>query len=74
MILRHENQDVDIVDIFEQMLQQRASKGIRPVLYVSSYTDLECSLVMLLDESNHQESREVQQPASRGVGYHVVMN
>jgi len=74
MILRHQNQDVDIVDIFEQMLSQRAAKGIRPVLYVSSYTDLECSLVMLLDESNRPESRETQQPTSRGVGYHVVMN
>jgi hypothetical protein len=74
MILRHQNQDVDIVDIFEQMLQQRASKGIRPVLYVSSYTDLECSLVMLLDESNRHESHETQQPASRSTGYHVVMN
>ena len=74
MILRHQNQDVDIVDIFEQMLSQRASKGIRPVLYVSSYTDLECSLVMLLDESNRHESRETQQPTARDVGYHVVMN
>ena len=74
MILRHQDKDVDIVDIFEQMLQQRASKGIRPVLYVSSYTDLECSLVMLLDEANRPESRETQQPTSRGVGYHVVMN
>ena len=74
MILRHQNEDVDIVDIFEQMLQQRASKGIRPVLYVSSYTDLECSLVMLLDESNRHESLETPQPTSRDVGYHVVMN
>ena len=74
MILRHQNQDVDIVDIFEQMLSQRASKGIRPVLYVSSYTDLECSLVMLLDESNRHESREPQQTSSQDVGYHVVMN
>ena len=74
MIVRQHNQDVDIVEIFEQMLSQRASRGIRPVLYVSSHTDLECSLVMLLDESDQHASAETQQRASHGVGYHVVMN
>ena len=74
MTVRQKNKDVDIVEIFEQMLAQRASKGIRPVLYVSSYTDLECSLVMLLDESNDQALAEMQHPSQRGVGYHVVMN
>lgn len=74
MIVRHHNQDVDLVDIFEQMLTQRASRGIRPVLYVSSYIDLECSLVMLLDGSDNRPSCEMQQPVSRDVGYHVIMN
>jgi hypothetical protein len=74
MKVRHHNQDVDLVDIFEQMLTQRASRGIRPVLYVSSYIDLECSLVMLLDGSDSQPSCEMQQPVSRGVGYDVIMN
>ncbi len=40
----------DLIDIYEQMLFERAARGIRPVLYVSSNKDLECSVVMLLDE------------------------
>jgi hypothetical protein len=39
-----------IVDLYEEMLYERAAIGIRPVLYVSSRTDLECSVLMLLDE------------------------
>jgi hypothetical protein len=66
--------DVDIVDLFEQMLFQRAAKGIRPVLYVSSYTDLECSMLMLLDEADEGRLQGYQQPGARGVGYHVNTN
>ena len=74
MIVRHKNQDVDLVDIFEQMLTLRAARGIRPVLYVSSYIDLECSLVMLLDGQDSRPSCDMPQPVSRHVGYHVIMN
>ncbi|MGA9769084.1 MAG: hypothetical protein WBV94_08595 [Blastocatellia bacterium] len=66
--------DVDIVELFEQMLFQRASKGIRPVLYVSSYTDLECSMLMLLDETREGHSSGIQQPVAKGIGYYVAKN
>jgi hypothetical protein len=66
--------DVDIVELFEQMLFQRASKGIRPVLYVSSYTDLECSMLMLLDETREGQSSGIQQPVAKGIGYYVAKN
>src|SRR5258708_26757920 len=42
---------VDIVDLLEDMLFQPASSGIRPTLYLSARTDLECSMLMLLDET-----------------------
>ncbi|MFP5260780.1 MAG: hypothetical protein ACLGJB_02600 [Blastocatellia bacterium] len=74
MGLRQEKPDVDMVELFEQMLFQRAARGIRPVLYVSSYTDLECSMLMLLDEENQGRSSGQQQPISKGVGYHVTTN
>ncbi|HKP86728.1 MAG TPA: hypothetical protein VJZ26_11560 [Blastocatellia bacterium] len=66
--------DVDVVELFEQMLFQRAAQGIRPVLYVSSYTDLECSMLMLLDEESEGRSSGTQQPVAKGVGYHVHTN
>ena len=71
---RQERSDVDMVELFEQMLFQRASKGIRPVLYVSSYTDLECSMLMLLDEASHGQASGQQQPVAKGIGYHVTTN
>ncbi|MEW6209032.1 MAG: hypothetical protein AB1631_11740 [Acidobacteriota bacterium] len=40
----------DLIDLYEQMLFERAARGIRPVLYISSNKDLECSALMLLDE------------------------
>ncbi|HYP28436.1 MAG TPA: hypothetical protein VE262_17110 [Blastocatellia bacterium] len=66
--------DIDMVEVFEQMLYQRAAKGIRPVLYVSSYTDLECSMLMLLDESPTGQASGAQRPVPHGVGYHVITN
>ncbi len=71
---RWQNTDVDIVDVYEQMLLQRAVRGIRPVLYVSSYTDLECNMIMLLDETNEGFISGTQQPVKKGAGYHVVTN
>jgi hypothetical protein len=41
----------DALDLYEEMLHKRASKGIRPVLYISSYKDLECSVQILLDRA-----------------------
>jgi hypothetical protein len=74
MGMRQEKSDVDMVELFEQMLFQRAVKGIRPVLYVSSYTDLECSMLMLLDETSQGRASGLQQPVEKGVGYHVMTN
>lgn len=50
MDMEKETMGLDLIDIYEQMLFERAARGIRPVLYVSSNKDLECSVVMLLDE------------------------
>ena len=74
MGIRQMGSDVDIVELFEQMLFQRAAQGIRPVLYVSSYTDLECSMLMLLDEMSECCTAGSQQPLARKIGYHVNTN
>jgi hypothetical protein len=53
----------DVVDLYEEMLYERAAKGIRPTLYVSSATDFECSLVMLLDDAwNRKDGSPEQRP------------
>ena len=65
---------VDMVDLMEEMLFQRAASGIRPVLYVSSYTDLECSMLMLLDDMGEVQWSGTQQPVAKQVGYHMVTN
>jgi hypothetical protein len=49
--MEQEMSAADIVDLYEEMLHRRATKGIRPVLYVSSTKDLECSVQLLLDEA-----------------------
>jgi len=66
--------EVDVVDLYEQMLFERASKGIRPVLYISTYTDLECSLLMLLDDRGDGQASGQQKPVAKGLRYHVVTN
>jgi hypothetical protein len=66
--------DVDIVDVFEEMLCQRAMKGLRPVLYVSSLTDLECNMVMLLDEAAEEFNLEQVKSSPCGMVYHVTTN
>lgn len=50
MDMEKETVGTDLIDIYEQMLFERAARGIRPVLYISSNKDLECSALMLLDE------------------------
>ena len=65
---------VDTVDLMEEMLFQRAASGIRPVLYLSSYTDLECSVLMLLDGAGEARWSTEHTPAARQIGYHIVTN
>jgi hypothetical protein len=43
--------DSRMLDLYEEMLYERSARGIRPVLYVSSRKDLECSVLMLLNEA-----------------------
>lgn len=69
-----EGMDVDVIDTYEQMLYQRAINGIRPMLYVSSNTDFECSRMMLLDEFSEDILSGRQRPVSRGSWYSVVTN
>ena len=69
-----EHAGVDMVDLLEDMLFQRASSGIRPMLYLSSHTDLECSMMMLLDETGEGQWSIEQQPLAREIGYHIVTN
>jgi hypothetical protein len=42
--------DSNMLDLYELMLHARAAIGIRPLLYISSPTELECSVLMLLNE------------------------
>lgn len=49
--MAHEITASYIADLYEEMLYTRAEKGIRPVLYVSSHKDLECCVLMLLEEA-----------------------
>jgi hypothetical protein len=72
--MEQEMTDSDVVDLYEEMLYERAAKGIRPVLYVSSHKDLECSVLMLLDEALEVQLAGRQQPAAIGFGRHVMTN
>jgi hypothetical protein len=65
---------VESIDLLEEMLFQRAASGIRPVLYVSSDTDLECSMLMLLDDTGEALWSAEQVPVERQVGYHTITN
>jgi hypothetical protein len=58
----------------EEMLFQRAASGIRPVLYLSSYTDLECSVLMLLDGAGEACGAGTRPATARQIGYHTIMN
>jgi hypothetical protein len=64
----------EMIDLMEEMLFQRAACGIRPVLYLSSYTDLECSMLMLLDDSGEARLSAEQLPIEKQLGYHTVTN
>jgi len=64
----------EMIDLMEEMLFQRAASGIRPVLYLSCYTDLECSMLMLLDDSGEARYSAEQLPIERQPGYHTITN
>jgi hypothetical protein len=65
----------DVVDLYEEMLYERAARGIRPTLYVSSATDLECGLVMLLDEAwKRRDGSPEQRPAAIEFANRVMTN
>jgi hypothetical protein len=66
--------EVDYIDLYEQLLYQRASMGIRPVLYISSQTDLECSMLMLLDDDVEAFYTCGPLQNRRVAGYHVMTN
>ena len=65
---------VDLVDLLEEMLCQRAMKGYRPVIYMSSFMDLECNMLMLLNETAEGIDTGNLIPKASRSGYHVVMN
>jgi hypothetical protein len=50
MKVKEEYVSVHLIDVYEQMLFERAMSGIRPMLYISSTKDLEYSVLMLLEE------------------------
>ena len=62
-----------MVDLYEEMLYERAAIGIRPVLYVSSRTDLECCVLMLLDEPLEAKLALTKQHASTRGDRHYLM-
>jgi hypothetical protein len=66
--------DSGMVDLYEELLYERAAQGIRPVLYVSSYKDLECSVLMLLDEAPEVQLAGLQRPTAIVFGQHVMTN
>lgn len=63
--------DSRMVDLYEEMLYERAAKGIRPVLYVSSHKDLECCVLILLNEAPEGQLAGRQRRAAIGFGQHV---
>ena len=68
--MEQELTDSNAVDLYEELLSERATKGIRPALYVSSRKDLECSVLILLDEA--PEATLAGSLAARGFGQHVI--
>ena len=74
MIATESPMSAETIDLLEEMLFHRASSGIRPMLYISSYTDLECSMLTLLEESDEVHWSTQKQPVPKQVGYHIVTN
>ena len=63
-----------VVDLYEEMLHRRAAKGIRPVLYISSHKDLECSVQMLMDETPETQLPGQRRLAARVFRRRVMMH
>ena len=64
----------EIADLYEEMLYTRAERGIRPVLYVSSQKDLECSVLMLLDAAPERKLAGRRRPEAIGFRRRVMTN
>lgn len=65
-------QDSEIVELYEEMLTERAAKGVRPVLYISSCKDLECSLLVLLGETDGARFVVASPMPFKRSGYHFL--
>ena len=74
IFMEHEMTASDIADLYEEMLYTRAANGIRPVLYVSSQKDLECSVLMLLDEAVETKLAGRWGPEAIGFSQRVMTN
>jgi hypothetical protein len=64
--------DSRLVDLYDDMLYERAAKGIRPVLYVSSARDLQCSVLVLLEKTAEETFESPQHLVATGVRHTVV--
>lgn len=64
--------DPQTIDLCEEMLFQRAARGIRPLLYISSYKDFECSMLLLPDEGEFGQMFGAQRPNPRAFGCPVL--
>lgn len=64
--------EADVVALYEEMLFERALKGIRPVLYVSSPKDFECSVLLLLGEPREGQLVEQHPTAAGGFGQKLL--
>lgn len=53
---REKRQRFDVVDLFEELLGRRAELGHRPVLFVSSERDLECTLIGMFEGLSSESS------------------
>ena len=74
MYIKQTSGSVNVVDLVEEMLFTRASNGIRPALYVSSYTDLECSMMVLLKDSDAPEWSGQRNGSRKQLGYDIILN
>ena len=74
ILMEHEMTASDIADLYEEMLYTRSARGIRPMLYVSSQKDLECSVLMLLDVAPETKLAGRRPPEAIGFRQRVMTN
>lgn len=53
-----------MIDLYEELLFRKASQGVRPVLYLSSQTDLECTLLGLCPDESKQVGDDKREPSA----------